>query len=199
VILRRRAGALAATVALACALTPGLAGTARAADHYTIDPAHSMPEFEFRHLGVTTQNGRFDRVRGSIVIDARARRGSVVYEIDVASLDMGGGAEAAGSPGLQLLQALRFPKITFNSTQLVFDGRGAVVAADGELTLLGITRPLRVTVRHFQCSAHPLTHRRLCAGDISAHLRRSDFGMTLPTNEISDEIEISVPVEAYRD
>jgi len=39
----------------------------------------------------------------------------------------------------------------------------------------------------------------MCAGDISATIKRSDFGMTKYIPTVSDDIKISVPVEAYRD
>jgi polyisoprenoid-binding protein YceI len=39
----------------------------------------------------------------------------------------------------------------------------------------------------------------MCAADVSAIIKRSDFGMTKYIPTVSDEIRISVPVEAYKD
>jgi polyisoprenoid-binding protein YceI len=39
----------------------------------------------------------------------------------------------------------------------------------------------------------------MCAGDISATIKRSEFGMTKYIPTVSDEIKINVPVEAYKD
>jgi polyisoprenoid-binding protein YceI len=37
----------------------------------------------------------------------------------------------------------------------------------------------------------------MCAADITASLKRSDYGMVKYIPTVSDEIKISVPVEAY--
>jgi len=184
----------AAIVLLACLK----AAAAPGADTYTMDTAHSAPTFSFSHLGLTTQSGRFDRAAGTVELDLAARRGRVSYEVDAASLNMGFGTESADSPGLRLFQVLRHPKIRFVSDRLVFDEQGRVVAAAGRLTLLGVERAITVQVARFQCSTSPVNHQRLCTAEISAVLRRSDFGMRDYLPAISDEVTVRVPVEAYR-
>jgi len=39
----------------------------------------------------------------------------------------------------------------------------------------------------------------VCAGDIEAHLKRSDFGMIRYLPGVGDDIAVHVPVEAYRE
>lgn len=176
-----------------------MAGPTFAADSYTMDWAHSAPAFEFKHLGLTTQTGRFDKAAGVVVLDLRARKGSVTYEVETASLNMGVGTETPGSPGYRLFDVTRFSKITFRSTKLIFDKSNGVVAADGQLTLLGVTKPLTVTVDHFKCSISQMNKKMMCAGDVTATIKRSDFGMVGYLPGISDEIKVNVPVEAYKD
>jgi polyisoprenoid-binding protein YceI len=88
--------------------------------------------------------------------------------------------------------------MTFQSSNLVFDG-DRVVAADGTLTLRGISKPLRVSVNGFRCMTHPMTKRQLCGGDVTATIKRSEFGMTKYIPEVSDEITVRVPIEAYKE
>ncbi len=184
---------------LLVALLATLAGPALATDTYTIDSTHSIPVFEFSHLELTTQTGRFDRVSGTIVLDLVARTGSVAYEIETASLNMGFGTEKPNSPGYYLFQVDKYPKITFASDKLIFDEHKAVTAADGRFTMLGVTKPLRVKVEEFKCSLNPMNKKAMCAGNITATLKRSEFGMVQFIPAISDEVRISVPVEAYKD
>jgi polyisoprenoid-binding protein YceI len=159
---------------------------------------HSIPVFEFSHLELTTQTGRFDRVAGTIVLDLAARKGSVSYEIETTSLNMGFGTEKSSSPGYYLFQVDKFPKITFTSSKLIFDNSRAVIAAEGQFTMLGVTKPLTVRVDGFKCAMHPMNRKAMCAGNITATIKRSDFGMVKFIPAISDEIKISVPVEAYK-
>ena len=170
-----------------------------AADHYTVDATHSIPVFEFTHLGLTTQSGRFNKVRGKIVLDLVARKGSVRYEVDTSSLDMGFGTETPDSQGYRLFEVTRFPTIVFRSDKLIFDDDNGVIAADGQFTLLGVTKPLKVTVDRFRCSVNPMNKKKMCTGNVTANIKRSDFGMVKYVPAISDEVKISVPIEAYKD
>lgn len=180
------------------ALLTVVAQTVYAADTYVFDVIHSVPEFEFRHLGLTTQSGRFDKVQGSIVLDRANRSGSVSFTIDAASLNMGFGTATPDSPGFTLLRVREFSNIQFQSTQLFYDDQQRVVAAAGQLTLLGITKPLTVWVSRFACSISPTFKVEMCSGNIAATVKRSEFGMLAFIPAISDEVKVSVPVEAYK-
>ncbi len=181
------------------ALSTMLAGPALAADRYTMDSLHSIPVFEFSHLGVTTQSGRFDKAKGTVVLDLVAHNGSVNYEVETATLNMGYGTETPDSPGYRLFDVARFPKIIFRSTKLIFDQNNAIVAAKGELSLLGVTKPLTVQVNRFKCSVNPMNKKKMCACEVTATIKRSEFGMVRYLPGISDEVTISVPVEAYKE
>ena len=181
------------------ALAALLAASAFAADRYTIDSTHSIPAFEFSHLGLTTQSGRFDKARGAIVLDLAARKGSVTYEIETASLNMGFGTQTDNSPGYHLFEVDKYPGITFKSNKLIFGNNNDVIAAEGQFTMLGVTRPLNVAVERFKCSVNPMNRKAMCTANITATIRRSEFGMVRFIPAISDDVKISVPVEAYRD
>lgn len=180
------------------ALEAVLATSAHAADTYTIDPTHSSPVFEFSHLELTTQTGRFDRAAGTIILDLAARKGSVTYDIEAASLNMGFGTQKPSSPGYYLFEVDKYPKMAFTSNKLIFDSGRAVTAAEGQFTMLGVTKPLTVKVNGFKCAIHPMNKKAMCVGNITATIKRSDFGMTKFIPVISDQVKISVPVEAYK-
>jgi polyisoprenoid-binding protein YceI len=44
-----------------------------------------------------------------------------------------------------------------------------------------------------------MTQKDLCAADIEATLKRSEFGMTKYLPGVGDEVRVLVPVEAYKD
>jgi polyisoprenoid-binding protein YceI len=183
---------------VACALTVTLAAPAFAAETYTIDPEYTIPSFEVQHLGFTTQRGRFDKTDGKVTLDFAAKTGSVEFTIHTNSLDMGSRAWTLHVSSAGLFNVEKFPTMTFKSDKLIFVGN-IVVAAEGQFTLLGVTRPLNVAVNRFACADNPINKKYMCAGDIAATIKRSDFGMTKYIPTVSDEIKISVPVEAYRD
>ena len=183
---------------VACIGVMVLAAPAFSADTYTMDPEYTIPVFEVEHLGFTTQRGRFDKTDGKVVLDFAAKTGSVKFTVHTNSLDMGSRAWTIHVSSEGLFNIEKYPTMSFASDKLIFDG-DKVVAAEGQFTLLGVTKPLRVTVNRFGCGTHPLNKKFMCAGDIAASIKRSDFGMTKYIPTVSDEIKINVPVEAYRD
>jgi polyisoprenoid-binding protein YceI len=180
--------------AAAVLLTP----PAFSADAYTMDPEYTIPVFEVQHLGFTTQRGRFNKTQGKILLDIPAKKGHVEFTVFTNTLDMGSQAWTIHVSGPGLFNVEQYPTMNFVSDKLVFEG-SKVVAAEGHLTLLGATKPVKVTVNRFSCATNPTNKKPMCAGDIVAIIKRSEFGMTKYIPTVSDEIKISVPVEAYRD
>jgi polyisoprenoid-binding protein YceI len=179
------------------ALAAAVASPTFAADTYNIDPNHTFPVFEVNHLGFSTQRGRFNKTTGTVVLDAAAKKGSIDLTIDVASLDMGFPTWDQHMAADGFFNTEKFPTMTFKSNKLVFEG-DKVVAADGDFTLLGVTKPIRLTVSNFKCGPNPMNKKEMCGAEISTTIKRSDFGMTKYVPAISDEIKISSAVEAYK-
>ena len=169
------------------------------AETYTMDPDNTIPSFEVNHLGFTTQRGRFNKAAGKVSLDRVARTGRVELTIFTGSLDMGAAAWTAHLSDEGLFNVKTYPTMTFKSDRLVFDAESRVVAAEGVLTLIGVSRPVRVAVNNFKCGLNPLNQKALCAGDVTANIKRSDFGLTKYLGAVSDEVRIVVPVEAYKD
>ncbi|HEU0220414.1 MAG TPA: YceI family protein [Gallionella sp.] len=183
---------------LAILLASLLAAPACAADNYTIDSRHTWPVFEVNHMGFSTQRGRFNKSSGKITLDSAAKKGSVELVIETASLDMGFDKWDEHMKSDEFFNVKFFPTMRFASDKLVFDG-DKVVAAEGSFTLLGVTKPLTLTVSNFRCAPHPMVKKLACGADITATLKRSEFGMTKFVPAVSDEVRISAPVEAIKD
>lgn len=183
---------------LAILLTGLLAAPAFAADNYTVDPRHTWPVFEVNHLGFSTQRGRFNKSSGKVTLDTAAKKGSVELVIETASIDMGFEKWDEHLKSDEFFNVAQFPTMRFASDKLVFDS-DKVVAAEGSFTLLGVTKPLTLTVSNFRCAPHPMVKKPACGADITAVLKRSEFGMTKFVPAVSDEVKLIVPVEAILD
>ena len=179
------------------ALAATIAAPAFAADTFVIDPNHSFPTFEVNHLGFSTQRGRFTKPSGTVTLDTAAKKGSVDLTIDVASLDMGFPLWNEHMAVEGFFNTAKFPTMTFKSNKLIFDG-DKVVGAEGDFTLLGVTKPVKLTVSNFKCGEHPFNKKAMCGADISTSIKRSDFGMTKALPAVGDEDKISSAVEAYK-
>lgn len=166
---------------------------------YVLDPVHSQPTFETRHLGMSTQWGRFHKVTGRIVLDRDARTGSVDVTIEAASIATHDPRLDAIVKGERFFNVEKFPTITFKSSKLIFDGE-RIVGIDGELTMLGVTRPVNLTIADLACEPKPSNRKPMCGGDATTTIRRSEWGMTanLPLSP-ADEVKLALPFEAYRE
>ena len=185
---------LLASMLLSCAMVvPALA-----ADQYTIDPDHTYPMFEVSHMGFSTQRGRFNKTSGKIVLDRAAKQGSIDLLIDVTSLDMGFPLWDEQMASEDFFNTESYPTMTFRSAKLIFEG-DQLVGAEGFLTLLGVSKPVHLTVSNFKCGAHPFFKKEMCGAEISTTIKRSDFGMTRFLSMVGDEIKIHSPVEAFKD
>jgi len=118
--------------------------------------------------------------------------------IDAASIDMGFAKWNENMRGENYFNTAAHPVIHFKSERLVFD-KDTPEAAEGNITLLGVTRPLSLALTRFRCAPHPLNKRETCGADITAQLKRSDFGMTKYIPSVGDDIRLVIAVEAFRE
>jgi polyisoprenoid-binding protein YceI len=88
--------------------------------------------------------------------------------------------------------------MVYRSNSLKFSGDD-VVGAEGELTMLGITRPVSLTITRINCIVHPVNKRYLCGADGSALIKRSEFGMTFLSNVIGEDVKIVFGIEIIKE
>jgi polyisoprenoid-binding protein YceI len=74
-----------------------------------------------------------------------------------------------------------------------------VKSVTGDLTIMGTTKPVTLDATAFTCTIHPQNKKKLCGGDFSATIKRSEFGMTRSIPVHSDEIVLRIGVEALKD
>ena len=191
---RRLGAATVAVVALAI-----MAGRAAAQETYTIDPVHSQPTFEARHMGFSQQRGSFARSTGKITLDRAAKKGTVEVVIDTTSIKTFDPRLDDQMKSENFFNVAKYPTLTFKGNNVVFDG-DRVVQVDGDLTMLGVTKPMSLKVTNFVCGEHPINKKPMCGAEATTTIVRSEWGMkyALP-KAVSDEIKLTIPIEAYRE
>ena len=166
-------------------------------DNYTVDPEHTYPSLEFSHMGLSTWRGKFNRTSGKITLDRTARTGRADIQVDVASIDFGHHKMNEFALTADWLNAEKFPTMTYQGI-LVFKG-DTPASVDGELTLRGVTRPVKLTINSFRCMQHPFFKKEVCGADAEGELNRADFGMTLYSEGEAGKIHLRIQVEALKD
>src|SRR5216684_5717135 len=169
---------------LYCAATPAQA--------WRIDEAHTSIGFKIDALGFPTTHGYFNRYSGRILIDfEHPAKSFTSFTVDSASVDLGSQYFNDFVRSRVLLNVENFPTLSFTSIQAEkVDPRTARVT--GNLTMLGVSKPITLTVR---VDPDPTANGRV-ALVATGTIRRSDFGMIFGIPVIDDALEITVKTRA---
>ena len=178
---------------------------AAAPESYTLDPYHTYAHFEVNHLGFSTMRGRFDKSSGKFTLDKAAKSGSLDLAIETASITTGDN-DKAGRPRARdehlrspdFFNVAEFPRMTYKTTAVKFSGDNPATI-EGNLTLLGVTKPLTLHVDNWKCGANPMSKKEMCGGNASGTLKRTDFGMKYGVPGVGDELKLFIEVEGYKD
>lgn len=165
---------------------------------YRIDPEHSFANWQVRHV-VARVSGSFSAVSGTIVLDRdNLARSRVEASIDVASLDSGHRKRDVHLWSDEFLDARRYPEMRFESTSVQPSGpdKGFI---NGNLTLRGVTRPVRLAYQLLGFGNDPWDGYR--AGLLAvANINRLEFGVSKfpEPGPIGNKIEVTLLVEGIK-
>ena len=87
--------------------------------------------------------------------------------------------------------------MTFNSTEIQKTGEKTAKLI-GELTLLGVTKPVTLDLTLNKAGAHPFNKKTVAGFTATGTIKRSEFGMKYGVPNISDEIALRLELEAIR-
>jgi len=157
-----------------------------------IDPAQSHAQFSVSHIWVEHVTGTIPIVDGSVTLDP----GSLVPTAATATFDPA--KVSTGEPDRDrslaspdFFDAQKYPRWTFTSTSVVSKG-GDAFEMDGDLTIHGITRPVRLNASVRGTAAHP---EYRATGEIDRH----QFGMAVtrldPTIGATVDLTIDVTLK----
>lgn len=174
-----------------------LCATAQAHE-YQVDASHTSVYFGVSHFERSQMRGRFNRIHfKQLRFDAASNQGRLELEVDVDSIDTGSRVLDQIIRSEQLLNSNEFPFIHFRAQQFLFVNK-QLQTIEGELTIRGETRPLRLQAKRFQCGQIRLAliQREVCGGEFSTSISRSSYGLTRFLPEVGDQIQIEISVEA---
>jgi polyisoprenoid-binding protein YceI len=199
--MRRRFVPLVALLALAACgyLIPAGHQTtepaALRAGAYTLDPDHAVLLWKLDHLGFSTFVGRFDRLRGSLDFDPERPEEAVVeIVVDTASVSTHVASLTDDLRSASWFATDRFPEARFISQSVEVTGSDTG-RVSGDLTLLGVTRPVTLDVTFNGGAPNILTGRYTLGFAASTVIDRSAFGLSTFVPAIGREVTLEIHVE----
>jgi polyisoprenoid-binding protein YceI len=170
---------------------------------WKIDKTHSNIDFKVKHLMISTVRGHFREFDATIELDeANPESSRVTASVDVASIDTNVTDRDAHLRSDDFFNAEKFPKITFESTQLERHGETEFRLADN-LTIRDVTREVVLDGEFEGRLIDPWGNDR-AAFSAQTEISRKDFNVrwnqALEAGgvAVSDKVKISIYVEAVR-
>jgi polyisoprenoid-binding protein YceI len=179
----------------------GLQMSARAADSYTIDPAHTRVGFSVPHLGITHVKGRFREFNGSLVLEGDALK-EATATIQVQSVDTGVAQRDNHLRTADFFDATNYPTITFKTKEVENSGKQLTLV--GDFTMRGVTKEIRLPVSLSKPIKDPWGKMRVGL-EGRMKLNRKDYGLRynqlLETGipAVGDDVELEITAEAVKE
>lgn len=187
-------------LALPAVLLAAYAGTACAKPvTYVCDPAHTHPSFAADHMGgLSVWRGTFRKTSCTIVLDRARRTGTVSVTVDTSSIDFGQSKLNKDAQGPVLFDVAKYPTATYQGRLADFV-HGKPTQVLGQFTLHGVTHPLTLTLRSFECKEVAMMHQYRCGADAVGHFERDRYDMSFGKQfGFQMWVRLKIQVEAVR-
>ena len=168
-----------------------------AAKTYNIDATHSAVIFRAKHMGVAYNYGRFNEFSGAITVnEADLSKSKVELEVKTASVDTANKKRDQHLRSPDFFNAKQFPIITFKSTKVSAKaGQENMLEVTGDFQLHGVKKSITVDVEITGKGKSP-QGGELIGFETTFAIKRSEFGMTYGMQGVSDDLRITVSIEA---
>jgi polyisoprenoid-binding protein YceI len=147
--------------------------------------------------GMSLWRGKFNKSSGKVVLDVAAKTGEVDVTIDTTSIDFGHDKMNEHASGPDMFDVAKFPTATYKGKFSKWNG-AVPTEVDGQLTMRGVTKPLKLTINSFMCKANPMTKKESCGADAVAQLNRADFGVSFGAPGFKMDVKVLISIEAGR-
>lgn len=164
---------------------------------YNIDTTHSAVIFRAKHVGVSYNYGRFNDFSGSISMDETdVSKSSIELEVKTASVDTANSKRDQHLRSPDFFNAKQFPVITFKSTKVSSKpGQENMLEVTGDFYLHGVKKSITADVE-ITGEGKSRKGEAMIGFETTFTIKRSEYGMNFELKGISDEIRITVSVEA---
>lgn len=167
---------------------------------FEVDRAHSLVEFQVRHL-LSRVRGRFTDFTGTIDFDpASPERSAVSFSVRTASIDTNQADRDTHLRSDDFFAVEKYPTLTFTSSRITARGSQQYDVA-GDLSIRGITRSVVLPVTYLGTAKDPWGNEKL-AFETEVTLDRKEFGLTWNTALeaggflVGDDVRVSVALQA---
>jgi len=165
---------------------------------FEIDAVHSAVIYRIKHMNVAWNYGRFNKMSGQFHLDKENPASSVLsVSVDASSIDSANTKRDDHLRGGDFFSAKEFPTLSFVGKTFT-KKTDTTWEVTGDLTLLGQTKPLTITVEDTGRGAGR-GGGEVAGVETKFEIKRSDFGMNYMVGKgLSDEVTLMIGLEGGR-
>lgn len=169
-----------------------------APEAYKLDASHSQIVFSYNHLGFSTTTSMFSGFEGTISYDAEApAASSVEVAFPVKTMLTGWQGRFDHFMTKDFFDAADDEMVTFKSTAIEVTGE-KTAKITGDLTLNGVTKSVVLDAVLNQAGEHPMEKKAWLGFSATTVLMRSDYGLGMFAPYVSEEVPVSISIEAMK-
>jgi polyisoprenoid-binding protein YceI len=166
---------------------------------WELDPVHSKASFAVKHAGLSTFRGHFTELTARLTDESGTPTLTGAVKVDSVEVPVAQLKGHLQSP--DFFDAERHPEITFTATSLSQAADELIV--EGELTMRGVTKPVRATGT-LAGPARYFDENERIAIELSAVVDRTEYGISwnapIPSggNALANEVTLTVELQLVR-
>lgn len=161
---------------------------------------HSEVSFKVKHLMISTVTGHFSSFDATMQSEKQDFSDAhISFSADIASVTTNNAQRDEHLKSPDFFDAARHPKMSFESTSFIHKS-GQEYELDGNLTIRGVTKPVKLTVEYAGKMVDPYGNEKH-GFEIAGKINRKDFGLEWSAVTeaggivVSDDVRIAVNVQ----
>jgi len=170
---------------------------------WLLDPLHSELQFKIRHLMISNVSGTLTSFKGEVETEEEDFSTAKINLVaDMHSISTNNEQRDAHLRNSDFFEVEKYPELKFESTKLVTEDSDAFTLY-GELTLKGVTKPVKLNVEFNGTTRDPWGGER-SGFVVTGKIKRSDWGVNfnqaLETGGVmlGDEVRITSEIELVK-
>ena len=146
--------------------------------NWILDPSHSEVEFKVKHMMISNVSGNFTKFSATVETEGEDfMTAKVSFIADIDSIETGSDQRDTHLKSADFFDAAKFPQLKFVATKYENVDNDGSYEVYGELTIRGVTKPVRLDTEFGGVIKDPWGNTR--AGiTVSGKINRKDFGLT---------------------
>ena len=169
-----------------------------ASEPFVFDKSHANIAFSLSHLGFSTAHGRFGEFDGAARLDLDDPANSQLeITIETASVDTFFAKRDEHLRSADFFNVAEHPTMTFKSTKVEKTGENTARLV-GDLTLLGVTKPVALDVTLNAFKENPINNKMTAGFTATGSLKRSEFGMKTYVPAVGDTVALRIDMEMQK-